>query len=143
MRWYLAPLALGFTASADAADAPDTPPAKFQVALAAGSGIAYGTLGAHAEIILFDHFAPYLGLGTDLNSLGLALTTSFAGGLRLFLGQGAGAMLSLNYASGNAGEQYNTYEGWHVDDEFWGASLVGGSWARAAFSWRSRAARRS
>lgn len=64
------------------------------VAVAAGGGIAFGSVGVHLEL-LAGHFAAFLGTGVDLH---VGEPWSLAGGLRAFSGRGEGFMLSLNGA---------------------------------------------
>ena len=68
------------------------------VGLAAGSGVAFGTLGAHAEI-RYEHFAAFAGAGYDLhlNDPGGAL--AFAGRARYLHGDGEGLLLTLDFAT--------------------------------------------
>ncbi len=108
-----------------AARAEEPQPDRFErgahFALGLGTGVAYGTLGLHAELI-YGHFAPFLGAGLDVHSLvGICL----AAGARIFLGSGEGPMLSLNFASSNGGHAGDAYtlEGDYVDDRFIGASI--------------------
>lgn len=79
-----------FSAGAMAADA-----VRPHVAFAGGAGVAFGTMGIHAELLAFDHFAVFAGAGADLYGGGLP---SIAAGARFFWGQRQGLMLSLQGA---------------------------------------------
>jgi hypothetical protein len=74
-------------ASGQAAPAGERP----HVALAAGSGVAFGsTAGAHLEL-LYQHFAVFFGVGDDGN---MGHWPSYAAGARGFLGDRRGFFLS-------------------------------------------------
>jgi hypothetical protein len=61
------------------------------IALAAGSGVAFGgSAGLHAEV-LYRHFAAFFGVGADLN---LGELPCFAAGARAFLGDRQGLFVS-------------------------------------------------
>jgi hypothetical protein len=105
----LAPLA------ARAAEGDDPFERNVNFAVGAGIGSAYGVVGAHAELILFGHVAPYVGGGLF----------GFAAGLRFFGGRSEGLMLSLNYGSLSSSccTSPNTIEGETTSDRLFGATL--------------------
>src|SRR5207237_3047813 len=91
-------LAAAFLLAALEASAEESP--KF--AFSAGTGIAYGVAGAHGELIIERHVAPYLTAGVNpFSTWGAGLC--FGGGLRIFFHDGAGPLLSLGVASSSSG----------------------------------------
>ena len=64
------------------------------VAVVGGTGVAYGRVGAHLELLV-SHFGIFGGVGYDTN---INEAASFTAGMRAFSGRGEGAMLSLNFA---------------------------------------------
>jgi len=93
------------------------------IAIAAGGGVAFGSVGAHLELLV-DHFAAFIGTGVDLHN---SQPWTVAGGIRFFSGRGEGFLLSLNAArftsTASTARPFNPYEFITYDYRYYSATL--------------------